>query len=517
MKTRGLISLAAVISISGSAAMAATTFYDDFQGYTPGSPPPSPWVDGTPAITVSDYFNGNPDLTANFIFGNPNDHRWGASFYPIDSTGGGTAYARLRVNPYGGAQLALTENVGNYAYGINYTDDNVRFQLDDYRGTRDAYSSRIRVNGVNHDPGPDFPMVNSTWYDFRLTWAANHQDFTFEYKLTSDANYTLVHQTTTPEPLTFNYVGLSLAVYSSGNGAQWVGTGSETVSVPEETSLTEWYEDFQGYNVGVAPPSPWLDGTPPITVSDYFNSDTNLTATHIFGNFNDHRWGASFRPIISFGEGTAYARMRVNPGGGAQLALTENVGNYAYGIDYNGDSVRFQLDDYQGTRDAYSSRIRVNGVDYDPGPDFPMVNSDWYDFRITWTADRQNFTFDYKRDTNSVWTLAHQVSTPEPLTLNYVGLGLAVYDSGNGAQWVGYSLVPSKPSVADMQILQDNAAMEFPSLAGQPYLLEYTTDNASTWHSAGASLTGTGGNMYFYDPQEPTGSSTSKAYRIVTP
>ncbi len=210
--------------------------------------------------------------------------------------------------------------------------------------------------------------------------------------------------------------------------------------------------------------------------------------------------------------------MRINQFGGAQLAITENTDNYAYGIDYTEDSVRFHLDDFKGPRNIYGTRVRVNGVNYTNGVSlFSLVESDWYDFRITWTADRQNFTFDYKRDTNSVWTLAHQVSTPEPLTLNYVGLGLAVYDSGNGAQWVGYSLVPSKPSVADMQILQDNAAMEFPSLAGQPYLLEYTTDNASTWHSAGASLTGTGGNMYFYDPQEPTGSSTSKAYRIVTP
>jgi hypothetical protein len=225
MKTGSLIGLAVGFAVCGTTAMATTLFYDDFQGYTAGSPPPSPWIDGSPPITVSDY--SNPNLTATFIFGNPNDHRWGASFVPIDTTGGGTAYARLRVNQYGGAQLALTESLGNYAYGINYDDDNVRFQLDDYKGSRDSYSSRIRVNGVNHDPGPDFPMVNSTWYDFRLTWAANHQDFTFEYKLTGDTNYTLVHQTTTPEPLTLNYLGLSQAIYSSGNGAQWVGVVPE--------------------------------------------------------------------------------------------------------------------------------------------------------------------------------------------------------------------------------------------------------------------------------------------------
>ena len=274
---------------------------------------------------------------------------------------------------------------------------------------------------------------------------------------------------------------------------------------------TEWHDDFDTYTPGAALPSPWIDGSyAPLVVTDY------STVAYYFSNYNDHRWGASFRPLEP-GAGTVYARVRVNPAGGAELALTADTESYAYGISYNDDNVRFHLDDYQGTRDNYSVKIKVNGeYEVTNTVNFDFVNYSWYDIRLSWTADRQTFTFEYKRDIEAEYTLGLQHTTSEPLTLNYVGLSTAVHSSGNGAQWVGYSLVPNKPSFTDMQF-QDTAAMEFPSLSGQLYLLEYTTDNASTWHSAGASLTGTGGNMYFYDPQEPTGSSTSKAYRIVTP
>jgi len=293
------------------------------------------------------------------------------------------------------------------------------------------------------------------------------------------------------------------------------------VSGSAAMAVTEWYDDFDatGYVVNYPLPSPWIDGSyAPLVVTDYgTGGSTNYTAAYYFSNYNDHRWGASFRPIIAYGEGVAYARVQVSPAGGAQLALTADTESYAYGISYNDDNVRFHLDDYQGTRDNYSVRIKVNG-EYEVADtvNFDFINYEWYDIRISWTADRQTFTFEYKRDIETEYTLGLQHTTSEPLTLNYVGLSTAVHSSGNGAQWVGYSLVPNKPSFTDMQF-QDTAAMEFPSLSGQLYLLEYTTDNASTWHSAGASLTGTGGNMYFYDPQEPTGSSTSKAYRIVTP
>ncbi len=146
------------------------------------------------------------------------------------------------------------------------------------------------------------------------------------------------------------------------------------------------------------------------------------------------------------------------------------------------------------------------------------MNYTWYDVRLSWTPDRKTFTFEHKDTTTDEYTLGFQHTMAEPLTLNYVGLSLAVYSSGNGAQWVGYTFEPEEISFTDMQ-LQDTAAMEFLSAMGKPYRLEYTTDlvSSSTWHGAGASLTGTGTNMYFFDPQEAAGSSVSKAYRIVSP
>ena len=67
--------------------------------------------------------------------------------------------------------------------------------------------------------------------------------------------------------------------------------------------------------------------------------------------------------------------------------------------------------------------------------------------------------------------------------------------------------------------LQDTMAMEIPTSTGRVYELEYTTDLvlSNLWESAGMQLIGTGSNMYFFDPTEPTGTSTGKAYRIMAP
>ena len=67
--------------------------------------------------------------------------------------------------------------------------------------------------------------------------------------------------------------------------------------------------------------------------------------------------------------------------------------------------------------------------------------------------------------------------------------------------------------------LEDTVAMQFLSLSGTVYTLEYTTDlvQSSEWFNAGSSLSGSGTNMFFFDPHEPSGTSTAKAYRIVMP
>ena len=55
--------------------------------------------------------------------------------------------------------------------------------------------------------------------------------------------------------------------------------------------------------------------------------------------------------------------------------------------------------------------------------------------------------------------------------------------------------------------------MEFPSLAGLTYNLEFAVDPLTNdWLAAGATLSGNDGNLIFFDP---TGFSTQKIYRIV--
>ena len=284
-----------------------------------------------------------------------------------------------------------------------------------------------------------------------------------------------------------------------------------------------FYDDFDGlgYIVGNPLPSPWITGSNgnAVEVTDYgTGGSTNYTAAFYFGDPNNYDWGASFRPISPWGGGVAYARIRRRPFGGAQLALTQTTENYRNGIQFNDDSVRIHFDDWRDTRNQAIAWVRVNGTNELKTADFNIQEDQWYDVRITYSADRRDFTFEYKRDTQTVWTLGLQHTASEELNLNYVGLGVAVYSSGNAAQWVGYDVVPEETSFTNL-VVQDTPALEFLSSVGQPYRLEYTTDlvSSSFWDSAGANLTGTGANMYFFDPNEASGSSTSKAYRIVTP
>ena len=57
----------------------------------------------------------------------------------------------------------------------------------------------------------------------------------------------------------------------------------------------------------------------------------------------------------------------------------------------------------------------------------------------------------------------------------------------------------------------------FVSEAGKLYWLQATTDmvTSSNWETVGATIAGDGGVKYLFDPTEPTGSSTSKLYRIL--
>lgn len=94
------------------------------------------------------------------------------------------------------------------------------------------------------------------------------------------------------------------------------------------------------------------------------------------------------------------------------------------------------------------------------------------------------------------------------------------HDGGGGDMMIalyfdntGAAAGPSFTEVA----LADTLALEFLSVSGTVYDLQFTTDlvSSSLWENAGATLTGTGTNMFFHDPAEATGTSTSRAYRII--
>ena len=92
---------------------------------------------------------------------------------------------------------------------------------------------------------------------------------------------------------------------------------------------------------------------------------------------------------------------------------------------------------------------------------------------------------------------------------------------GTGGIWKRPWLVSRDPvgtTILDLG-LEDTVALEFLSESGTVYELQFTTDlvSSSLWQNAGAALTGTGTNMFFFDPNEATGTSTSKAYRIGEP
>ena len=74
------------------------------------------------------------------------------------------------------------------------------------------------------------------------------------------------------------------------------------------------------------------------------------------------------------------------------------------------------------------------------------------------------------------------------------------------------------PIVFDQATLQVSDSMCFTSVVGVVYNLQSTTDMVNTqgWEDVGGTtVAGDGGVGYLFDPTEPTGSSTSKTYRII--
>lgn len=93
--------------------------------------------------------------------------------------------------------------------------------------------------------------------------------------------------------------------------------------------------------------------------------------------------------------------------------------------------------------------------------------------------------------------------------LDYIGLDTS------GATFAAPLPEPQEVTFARVDI-QDAVGLEFLSESLVGYTLQLTTDlvSSSGWMNA-SSVLGTGTNMFFFDPTESTGSSTSKAYRIL--
>ena len=111
---------------------------------------------------------------------------------------------------------------------------------------------------------------------------------------------------------------------------------------------------------------------------------------------------------------------------------------------------------------------------------------------------------------------------------SYGGVNYALATSANGgATWVApggfeYDLRfrtysgTTLPLVFSQVDLQDTFSMTFAAEADTSYALQATSDpaNTSSWENVGT-IAGNGNIMYLFDPTGPSGSSTSKLYRIV--
>jgi hypothetical protein len=225
------------------------------------------------------------------------------------------------------------------------------------------------------------------------------------------------------------------------------------VYVPVVTAAS-WFDDFEsyatpdafrGYPIGNLA-SPWVTGTSgtPLQVIDFTMppAPADKTATFIFSNASDPKVGTSFRAIgHPLSAGSAYARIRVEEYGHTRFGVYTDTGSYVYGQNRDKDLAEFCLDNFFNESTRFrGATVYDNGVQV-ASQALPMNLYDWYDVRISWTADRRVITFEYKTVTDpptETWTLATQYTAANPMDFNYVGLGLGVYDIGNTCSNVGY-------------------------------------------------------------------------------
>jgi hypothetical protein len=196
--------------------------------------------------------------------------------------------------------------------------------------------------------------------------------------------------------------------------------------------------------------------------------------------------------------------------------------------------------DFEHPSDSYPLDITLeirNGVGTDPTgfglihtEDFTVAGAPadgWYKFVLALPVALTptiNYTFILKGAAGNTGTTVLGFN-PNP---SYGGVILGLSTSNNvGVNWnaspgFNHDLTFRTYSWADFPVmfdratLKDSTSMCFISEVGKVYNLQATTDkvNFQGWEDVGASVPGNGGVTYLFDPTEPTGSSTSKAYRI---
>lgn len=211
-----------------------------------------------------------------------------------------------------------------------------------------------------------------------------------------------------------------------------------------------WNEDFQGYTVGGDLPSPWITGShgQAVRVSGTYAPDLQAIYPAIYPN---PTLGTSFRAIDASGAGSVTTDVRVIEGSTVRVGLYQDTSSYQYGASRPGDLVEFTIDNLFWDRDTRRATVYENGSQVALSAQIPFTYYWSQEQRISWTADRKTFTFEYKGGTAggpANWTQALQYTTATPLDLNYVGLSIGIWSAGTtpGVRWVNYEQVVPEPS-----------------------------------------------------------------------
>ena len=283
------------------------------------------------------------------------------------------------------------------------------------------------------------------------------------------------------------------------------------VNVNHNIDGTKFDETFEGQTAGVAPAganvSPGGNGESytvvgtPVTLANPTAPTANQGVKFAQLNDNGDLLGAKFGSFVS--QGVLTVKFAAYVGGvelGTRVRMRLKIGNdVCYNLTW--DTANNDLQDNAGEiglgflRDTWQAYTVV------------------YDYNTTGAGQPDDDTVTITVDGNT--------SGPRNTDLQNTSIDEVDWRIVQGSDVDFYlDALSTEPSpVAFSQVtLADTLSHCFTSEVGVVYTLQATTDlvSSSTWESVGADITGTGTNTYLFDPTETTGSSTSKAYRIVS-